>query len=282
MATQKRKTREPPHEHPPSRGKNLPRLLANQPRAPHTLPNAQTVAWVERPSRNPGIGAAPNQDFTTAHPSRILLTTLALLALFASPYIATADTAAVGSTPGSFAVGPSGAASYSIPINVPPGINGIQPSLALSYNSQGGNGLMGVGWGLSGLSAISRCPATQATDGVRGSVNYDFGDKFCLDGQRLILTSADSTYRTEIDTFAQITANSAAGNGPWSFTVKTKGGQILEFGGTGDSRIEAQGKPTVAVWALNKVSDQAKNYLVASLTPIITSAKSLIVRFGNI
>ena len=45
---------------------------------------------------------------------------------------AQAATAPVGTTPGSFNVA-NGAASYAIPITVPPGINGLAPSLSLAY-----------------------------------------------------------------------------------------------------------------------------------------------------
>ena len=43
----------------------------------------------------------------------------------------------------------TGAATTSFPIKVPAGRNGIQPSLQVTYNSEAGNGLMGVGWNLS-------------------------------------------------------------------------------------------------------------------------------------
>ena len=105
-------------------------------------------------------------------------------------------TTAVGATAGQFSVSDSGAATYSIPIQVPSGVNGIQPNLAITYNSQGGDGHLGVGFGLSGTSYITRCPKTIATDGVREPINYDNtvdpvngNDAFCLDGQRIVPVS---------------------------------------------------------------------------------------------
>lgn len=107
-------------------------------------------------------------------------------------------------TPGSFSVSPNGAAAYTIPIEVPPGTAGIQPDLNLNYNSQIRSGMVGVGWSLGGLSVIYRCGATTVTDGASAprGINYDLNDKFCLDGQRLVVVSgtygaAGSEYRTE-------------------------------------------------------------------------------------
>lgn len=71
-----------------------------------------------------------------------------------------------GHTPGEFSVDPSGAATYRIPLQVPPGAAGMQPDLALLYHSRTGNGHLGVGWSLSGLSVITRCPALRDQAGV--------------------------------------------------------------------------------------------------------------------
>jgi hypothetical protein len=60
--------------------------------------------------------------------------------------------------PGKFDVAASGAATYTILLSVPSGTAGMTPSLEIEYNSQAGNGLLGVGWSLSGLLSIGRCP----------------------------------------------------------------------------------------------------------------------------
>lgn len=41
-----------------------------------------------------------------------------------------------------------GAAHINYPIVIPPGRNGMQPNLAIQYNSEGGNGWMGLGWNI--------------------------------------------------------------------------------------------------------------------------------------
>lgn len=52
-------------------------------------------------------------------------------------------TSTVGTIPGSFGVSATGAATYTIPINVPRGPGGLTPSLSLVYNSQSGSGAAG-------------------------------------------------------------------------------------------------------------------------------------------
>lgn len=49
----------------------------------------------------------------------------------------------------------SGAMTYRVPIEVPPGRNGMDPDLAFAYRSGSGNGWVGVGWELE-MGAIER------------------------------------------------------------------------------------------------------------------------------
>lgn len=170
---------------------------------------------------------------------------------------------------GRLSVSPTGAAIYSLPIELPPGIGGMQPTLSLEYNSQSGNGHLGMGWSLSGLSAIARCGATLAQDGFIDPVDFDGNDRLCLDGKRLVQVantgcSGGVEYRTEIDSYARICAYGAQGSGPAWFKVWTKAGLTMEYGGTANARIEAQGRSDVLLWAMSKASDTVGNYLNVS------------------
>lgn len=179
-----------------------------------------------------------------------------------------------GSAEGSLGVSPSGMATYSMPIAIPPGTAGIQPSVSLSYTSTTAVGPLGAGWSIGGLSVITRCGKTVVNDGTRAPVALTSADPFCLDGQRLILVSGshgtNAEYRTEIDSFARIRSfGTNASDGPNYWLVETKDGRQLYFGGTPtglaeDARIQAQGRTVVLTWALSWVQDRRGNYYTVS------------------
>ena len=158
--------------------------------------------------------------------------------------------AAVGVTRGAPSVSSAGTAVYEIPLTLPPGTNGLTPRLSLRYSHTQGSGLFGVGWSLTGLSAIVRCNKTYAQDaGVPSAATLAVSDGYCLDGNRLRLTggtygTAGSTYQTEIETFSRVLAQGVAGNGPASWEVRGKDGLIYEYGNSADSRIESVGSST--------------------------------------
>ncbi len=173
---------------------------------------------------------------------------------------------AVGSLPGSFNVSGSGSATYQVPIEVPPGTNGMVPSLAISYSSSAGNGLLGMGFDLVGFSSISRAGKDVFHDGVITAVNLSNEDKFVLDGERLLLVSgtygvAPSEYRPESQYYTKVLLKSNGGN--LYFEVWTKGGMIKEYGLTDDARIESNvaSAPGVYTWQLNKIKDYNGNYI---------------------
>jgi RHS repeat-associated protein len=143
---------------------------------------------------------------------------------------------AAGELPGKFDVTSDGAATYVIPIEVPPGRNGMQPRLALQYNSRGGDGPFGVGWSLAGPSQIMRCKKTLAQDGRGAQVQFDSTDAFCLDGKRLVsvtppLDSSTLEFRTEEETYAKITVplSTIDASGPRTFEVRTADGLIHTY-----------------------------------------------------
>ena len=201
-----------------------------------------------------------------ATPRRLgaLLETLVLL-------VALRAEAAVGRTPGVPSVSEDGQAHYSIPISLPPGTNGLTPTLSIDYGHRTRGGLLGVGWSIGGLSEITRCARTVAQDGVAAAPIRSIADRFCLDGQRLVIVNGavyeapNAEYRTEIESFARIRAMAGTStNGPAYFTVEAADGRIYEYGATNDSRIDGSTGPSTngaRSWALNRIRDRAGNVI---------------------
>ncbi len=171
---------------------------------------------------------------------------------------------------GAFRVDENGAATYSYPIATLPGSGNVAPKMGLIYSSRAGNGPVGIGWSISGLSSITRCRATKETDGADGS-DFSF---FCFDGQRLLSKggtgSATDPWRfvTEIDNHARISAFGASIKNPDYFTVERKDGSTSYFGNSASSKLEvasvSTGNPIagrINSWAIGRFKDKANNYI---------------------
>jgi RHS repeat-associated protein len=180
-------------------------------------------------------------------------------------YAPTVDATHVGTTAGQFRVDESGAATYTIPINIPEGVAGVKPQIALSYSSGGGNGIAGLGWSLSGLSAISRCRQTLSQDNNPQPITWTETDRFCLDGQRLILVfgtygKANSTYKTEMDSVIEVKAVGGSLGHPDYFEVIGKDGSISTYGATPKSKLVGSATSnSTLTWAINRFQDNMKN-----------------------
>jgi len=186
----------------------------------------------------------------------------------------------VGSINGNASVSSTGSATYNIPISIPSGIAGMQPSVSIVYNSQAGDGLLGMGWNLVGISSISRVPKTILHDGVSGGITFSSSnDRYAIDGNRLFALSGEygedaTTYETEMKSFSQIESfgsikeSSFFGpvryTGPEWFKVVTKEGVIIEYGSSTDSRAvpSAPDRKAPISWLIKKVTDLNGNYMV--------------------
>ena len=188
-----------------------------------------------------------------------------------------ADGAVVGSIPGQFEVSPTGGASYSIPINCPAGINNIQPNISLVYNSQGGNGTGGLGWNISGMSAIGKASKTIYSDGAVSGFKISKKEKYTIDGNTLLALENDygsdgATYKTENKTYSIIKSigqsenlnNPSSETYPLSFKVITKDGSTIEYGSKQYDKIIPIGwsNPAQPIqWLISKNTDANGNFI---------------------
>ena len=171
----------------------------------------------------------------------------------------------------------TGAANYTYTIESPPGRNGLQPSVSLSYSSSGVKGvagIVGVGWNLN-LSYVQR------------NVNYTYRDTEIADdkfelylfGSKIDLVpdnpaNLTGRYRGENQPSIYVEANdNNSDNKIDQWTVKQPDGTKLFFGvvGSEDCRItnNFQNRDYTSRWYLKKIQDTQQtpneiyyNYLI--------------------
>lgn len=148
-----------------------------------------------------------------------------------------------------------GTYSDAIPIEVP-SFRGITPALALTYDSSGGNGALGVGWSLAGVGVVERVSPG------KGAPKYDVTDVFSLDGQELVACAPESvspsctsggTHSTKLESYERI---ALTGTGPGSlWTVTAKNGTRRVYAPV----FTLNGGADVYRWGLAQVVDTTGN-----------------------
>ena len=156
----------------------------------------------------------------------------------------------------------TGTATTSIPIEVPPGRQGVQPDLSLVYASGNGNGWVGMGWKLE-KSVIER----RTKDGL----DYSADDYVVrLSGINAELVAIDqptpplnhTDFRAKIEgSFTRIHKKTAADGKPY-FEATDKLGKKYRFGYTAASRLFDPSDDTrIFRWCLDYVIDVHGNYM---------------------
>lgn len=188
----------------------------------------------------------------------------------------------VGGSGGTVNVSPAGGAAYSFSFALPAAGGGVTPSLGLVYNSLARNGIVGWGWNIAGISAITRVGKDMYHDNYVGAVHVNsrnelnqYGeDRFSLDGQRLVATNTYTCYgednmqfETEVRSNSKIISHAeACGSYPhnnWSgaqwFEVIREDGTVLEYGKENNSRLYPHANngtlKGIMTWYLNKQTD---------------------------
>src|SRR3989344_5801331 len=152
-----------------------------------------------------------------------------------------------------------GAATYSYPIEVPPGVNSLSPQLSLTYISHSSSGqpnILGTAWALS-QSYIER--------DINSTLSPLSDDEFKLifNGQShdLIYVPSENRFHTKIETFLYIQNITGAPNTKGVYwLVKTKDGTQYRFGFNNDSELVSNQDPNmVSRWSLDLIKDNYNN-----------------------
>ena len=164
----------------------------------------------------------------------------------------------------------TGAALLSFPIMLPAGRLGMQPDIVLGYNSDGGNGWLGLDWALS-----TEAVTLETRWGVPRYEATNETETYLLNGMQLspvahrskaIPRQPDRKFHHRIEgDFSKITRHGDNPKNYWWEVVEKNGTRKL-FGGTTDGALDASAVLTdvngnIAHWALTESRDANGNFI---------------------
>ena len=207
-----------------------------------------------------------------------------------APDLSSSINAPVGKIADEISVSQLGAASYTVDIEIPPGVSGNEPSIKLNYNSQSGNGIAGWGCNLTGLSVITRVPTDIFHDGNAGGISHDMDGPFCLDGQRLIqkggIQDGDSVFFSpefSASTLVVLHGLSSSSQSQTWFSIHTQDGNDYEYGHTPNSQqcYSLQNTTKVNAWYVSSVRNPLGGQCNYSYTQFNNCIYPLSVSYGS-
>jgi RHS repeat-associated protein len=172
---------------------------------------------------------------------------------------------AVGGMGGHFGISPMGGATYSIPIEVPVGVGGLQPQLSIVYNSQAKNSLVGYGFNMLGFSSITRGAKDLYHDGITKGISFNDDDALFLNGVRLILVSGtagqnDARYNPESDPFTDVIFH-AENSSPSDFWFEVQSSDGMKYYYSTIQSFTSNGTQKIYAWYLSRAIQPTGNYI---------------------
>lgn len=171
-----------------------------------------------------------------------------------------------------------GSAVLGYPIKLPAGRNGMEPQLAVQYNSDGGNNWLGLGWDLNAPAVsietrwgVPRFNATMETE------------TYTIDGAQLnpvahraaaIARTAEKQFYPRVDNdFERIIRHGDNPKNYW-WEVTEKSGKRRFFGGSPGNNIDptailTDANGNIAYWALTETRDPNDNFIKYRYTKVM-------------
>jgi RHS repeat-associated protein len=147
----------------------------------------------------------------------------------------------------------SGALQYEIPLNIPPGRNGLQPNLSLTYSSkqpyEGSS--VGYGWTLN-IPYIE----TLNKRGADKMFNETYFSS-SISGELASSTASSTIYMPKVEDGSFLKYEYVSNI--WRMTDKN--GTVYTFGTSSNSRQVVSGTSTIAKWMLEEVRDVNNNFI---------------------